>query len=64
MIDNLYNLDSKLPELTINTIYWAPTISTDPQNNQLANLLNIERTRLRLRDCASFQVTQLVKGRS
>lgn len=29
--DNLYNLDSKLPELTINIIYQAPTIITDPQ---------------------------------
>lgn len=29
--DNLYNLDSKLPELTMSIIYQAPTIITDPQ---------------------------------
>ena len=57
--DNLYNLDSKLPELTINTIYWAPTIITDPQNEQLSDLLlYLENTRLRL------QTTQLLKGES
>lgn len=62
--DNLYNLDSKLPELTINTIYWAPTIITDPQNEQLPDLLNLENTRPRLRDCALFQIMQLLKGES
>lgn len=62
--DNLYNLDNKLPELTINTIYWAPIIITDPQNEQLPDLLNLENTRPRLRDCALFQITQLLKGES
>lgn len=63
--DNLYNLDSKLPELTINIIYQAPTIITDPQNEQLSDLLlNLENTRLRLRDCALFQTTRLLKGES